>query len=179
MSRMRASRFILLLSLLAPPILLTGQQSPGRVSPGLQPIVRPAGYIFAGKVLAIHYEPVSASGQVPSVRITFRIEDGIRGARAGESVTIREWAGLWNAGERYRVGERVVLFLYPASKLGLTSPVGAALGRFAIDQSGHVITDSQQASMFRGLEPRTPILRGRIRLRDFTRVVRRGLLEED
>jgi hypothetical protein len=141
--------------------------------------MRPAGYIFAGKVLAIHYEPVTASGQVPTVRITFQVQDGIRGARAGESVTIREWAGLWNAGERYRVGERVVLFLYPPSKLGLTSPVGAALGRFAIDQSGHVMMDNRQASMIGGLEPGMPILRGRIRLRDFTRVVRRGLLEED
>jgi hypothetical protein len=32
-----------------------------------------------------------------------------------------------------------MLFLYPPSKLGLTSPVGGPLGRFKIDPDGRVI----------------------------------------
>ncbi len=40
----------------------------------------------------------------------------MRGTAPGQSLTIHEWAGLWLSGERYRVGERVLLFLYsPAS----------------------------------------------------------------
>jgi len=53
--------------------------------------------------------------------VTFHIESGLRGATAGRNLTINEWIGLWSSGQRYAVGERVLLFLYPKSKLGLTS----------------------------------------------------------
>lgn len=36
-------------------------------------------------------------------------------------------------------GRKVLLFLYPPSKLGLTCPVGGASGRFAIDPGGRII----------------------------------------
>ena len=38
---------------------------------------------------------------VATVQITFRVEQAMRGTRAGQILTIREWAGLWNSGERY------------------------------------------------------------------------------
>jgi hypothetical protein len=63
----------------------------------------------------------------------------IRGVREGHSLEVREWAGLWNSGERYRVGERVVRFLYPLSRLGLTSPVGGALGRFDVTSQQEIV----------------------------------------
>jgi hypothetical protein len=66
--------------------------------------------------------------------VTFRVEQGIRGdVRGGESFSIAEWAGLWSDGPRYRIDERLVLFLYPTSKLGLTSPVAGRWGRVALD----------------------------------------------
>jgi len=45
---------------------------------------------------------------------------------------------LWSFGLRYRRGERALLFLYPPSRLGLTSWVGGPLGRFAVDSTGSV-----------------------------------------
>ncbi|MGA7930571.1 MAG: hypothetical protein WCA20_31815 [Candidatus Sulfotelmatobacter sp.] len=60
----------------------------------------------------------------------------MRGTSPGQSLTIQEWAGLWTSGERDRVGERVLLFLYSPSKSGLTSPVAGAMGRFAMDSQG-------------------------------------------
>ena len=54
------------------------------------------------------------------------------------TVEIKEWAGLWQSGERYRPGERVLLFLYPPSRLGLTSPVANRAGRFEVDRAGRV-----------------------------------------
>ena len=66
----------------------------------------------------------------------------MRGTRAGEILSIREWAGLWNSGDRYRPGERFLLFLYSPSRLGLTSPVGGQSGRFAVDSGGSVILDT-------------------------------------
>jgi len=60
--------------------------------------------------------------------VTFRIDEAIRGVKKGQSIQISEWGGLWQAGERYQAGEHVLLFLYPQSKLGLTSPVAGSLG---------------------------------------------------
>jgi hypothetical protein len=51
--------------------------------------------------------------------------------------------GLWESGERYQNGEHVLLFLYPPSKIGLTSPVGGKLGRFQMDNTGHVLLNRE------------------------------------
>jgi hypothetical protein len=94
--------------------------------------------IFSGTALRVeHLNPESASG-VASTRITFRVQTAIRGVRAGQIIQIREWDGLWNSGERYQPGARVLLFLYPASRLGLTSPVGGRMGRFRVDDAWRV-----------------------------------------
>ena len=101
-------------------------------------IVHQSGYIFAGTVQSI--VPVSSrANRVATVQISFRVDEAIRGVRTGQTLIVREWAGLWTSGERYRAGEHVLLFLYPPSKLGLTSPVGGAMGRFAVGPKGRVI----------------------------------------
>jgi len=86
-------------------------------------MTRDSGYIFAGKVTGIERVADSLTADVSTVRITFQVEQGIRGVRTGQTLVIREWVGLWEQGERYRLGERVLLFLYRPSQLGLTSPV--------------------------------------------------------
>ena len=99
-----------------------------------------AGYIFAGTVESI-VRPTPNKGAVATVQINFHVEQAMRGVQTGQTLTIREWAGLWTSGERYRTGERVLLFLYPPSKLGLTSPVQGSLGRFSIGSDGRVGID--------------------------------------
>lgn len=98
---------------------------------------RDSGYIFDGTVLSVARAAPNEPNGVAAMQITFRVEQAIRGTRRGEILTIREWAGLWNSGERYRPGERLLLFLYHPGKLGLTSPVGGPLGRFAVDSHGN------------------------------------------
>ena len=93
----------------------------------VRPLTKNSGYIFAGTVKSVERVAPKGNG-VATVQITFHVEQAMRGARAGQMLTIREWAGLWESGERYRPGERVLLFLYPPSKLGLTSPVGGPAG---------------------------------------------------
>ena len=109
---------------------------------GLRPLARKAGYIFDGTVLSVQRVVQSESDHVATVQITFRVEQAMRGTRAGQLLTIREWAGLWDSGERYRPGERILLFLYPPSKLGLTSAVGGPSGRFAVDPSGNALIET-------------------------------------
>ena len=179
MPRIRAYFFVFLLFYVSSSVSAPAQQDPFRLAPSVQRIIRPAGLIFAGTVRAIEYEPAKAPGQIVTVRITFQVEQAIRGTQSGATLTIREWAGLWNAGERYHRGERVFLFLYPPSKLGLTSTVGASVGRFAVDKSGQVTLNREQAGASGALEPSIPLLNGRIHLREFTRALRRRIAQEE
>jgi hypothetical protein len=104
------------------------------------PLTQSSGYIFAGTVRSVQ-RTAPKENRVATVQISFHVDQGIRGVRTGQTLAIREWIGLWEASERYRPGERVLLFLYPPSKLGLTSPVRGPMGRFRIGPDGQVILD--------------------------------------
>jgi hypothetical protein len=123
---------------------------------GFTQLARAAGTIFSGTVTTVTRPPASLSAAIETVSITFHVEQAIRGARPGADLTISQWIGAWSGGQRYRAGERVLLFLYPPSKLGLTSCVGAGLGRFRFDSRGRVLLSPQQVSAFR----ENPALRG-------------------
>jgi hypothetical protein len=112
----------------------------------LRLLTRNSGYIFDGTVLSVERIADNQTTGSDAVQITFRVQQAMAGTQNGQTLKIREWSGLWNSGPRYRVGERLLLFLYPASKLGFTSPVGGALGRFAVDSSGNVILDRERLS---------------------------------
>jgi hypothetical protein len=133
------------------------------------PLARSSGYIFAGTVKSVERAALKRNG-VATVLITFHVDQAMRGVRAGQTLAIREWAGLWESGERYRPGERVLLFLYPPSKLGLTSPVGGPRGRFRIDPSGQVIVNPGRI----GVRSRHPAIAARFQGR--TRVRPRELV---
>jgi len=166
---------------IAPVWILPTLRRHGTVSPGrngyqhlLPQLVRVAGVIFAGRVTSIGLAP-SHDGQAPaSITVTFQVEHAMRGASVGQSLTIHEWAGLWSSGERYRVGERVLLFLYSPGKLGLTSPVAGAMGRFAIDSRGRIVISAQQVAAL------GPILGGEtvVSYGDFVEAARRSSGEE-
>jgi hypothetical protein len=140
-----------------------------------QQLVRAAGIIFSGRVTAIGRAP-SSSGQVSNSTITFLVEHAMRGAAPGQSLTIHEWAGLWSRGEHYRVGERVLLFLYSTGKLGLTSPVAGGLGRFAMDSQGRIRMSAQDVAALAA----DPILGGKtvVPYAEFAQAVRRSSREE-
>jgi hypothetical protein len=129
-------------------------------------VVRNSGYIFAGTVQSVQRISPKGNG-VATVQVTFHVNQAMRGVRAGQTLVVREWAGLWQSRERYRKGEQVLLFLYPPSKLGLTSPVGSTLGRFPIGHDGLV-----------GVDPRIGVRAGRAALvrlspREFVRFFRK------
>jgi hypothetical protein len=106
-------------------------------------LIRSAGIIFSGRVTSIGRAPSSPGQAQASTAVTFQVEHAMRGASLGHSLTIHEWAGLWSSGERYRVGEHVLLFLYSPGKLGLTSPVAGAMGRYAVDSEGRIVLHRQ------------------------------------
>jgi len=139
----------------------------------LRPLASKSGYIFAGTVTSIFAAKSSDAKDLATVRITFHVDEGVRGVRTGQSLTIHEWAGVWQYGQRYRVGEQAFLFLYAPSKLGLTSAVGGGQGRFSINRTGGVGVNP----VLLPVGPQRPVherVPGRIMipLRDFEREVR-------
>jgi len=147
--------------------------------PGLGEVTRRAGLIFAGRVVKIEPVRVADADHVASVRITLQVEQGVRGARAGQTLAFREWAGLWTGEERYRLGQRLMLFLYAPSSLGLTSPVGGAAGKFALDRDGKIVlTEAQLQAIRISPNPLRINIGRRIPLRDFSRAIRRMRGEE-
>jgi len=154
---------------------LSAQQSTIPVSSvpaNLRQVTNHAATIFVGKVISLEALPLASSDQVGCVQITFQVEQAIRGARAGEHFSFREWVGLWSGADRYRVGQRMMLFLYTPSALGLTSPVGGGAGRLSIDASGRVrLSPTQQQSI---QVSETPEVRSRrMQVRDLVRAIRR------
>lgn len=139
---------------------------------GFKQLAQAAGTIFSGTVTAIAREPASPHRAIDSVAVTFHIEQAIRGATPGEDFTIYEWMGLWSGGQSYRVGDRVLVFLYRASKLGLTSCVAGGLGKFRVDTAGRVVLTAQQLSAFHP----DPLVGGKSRARfgDFVLAVQRA-----
>ncbi|MGA9977009.1 MAG: hypothetical protein WBQ08_00035 [Candidatus Sulfotelmatobacter sp.] len=149
---------------------------PGR-APTFPQLARTAGTIFAGTVTKIDAGPAAGGSAVPTVAITFHVERPLRGTVPGGSLTILEWLGLWSSGQRYAVGEHVLLFLYPPSKLGLTSVVGGSLGQFRVDAAGGILLSDQQLAVFQA----EPLLAGRSRvaLNDFSRALRHATGGQD
>jgi hypothetical protein len=143
---------------------------------GLPQLSQAAGTIFSGQVISVTRAPAPQHTAVEAIAIRFHVENSIRGAIPGQDLTIYQWMGLWSGGQRYRIGERLLVFLYPPSKLGLTSIVGGSLGRFAVDSSGRVLLSDQQLSAFR----KDPVLGGKssVLFRDFARAVQRTRGEE-
>jgi hypothetical protein len=139
-------------------------------------LVRSAGIIFSGRVVFIGRAASPLRPNPASTAVTFQVENAIRGTLPGRNLTIHEWAGLWTSGERYRVGERVLLFLYSPSRLGLTSPVAGALGKFTMDAQGQVVMSGQHVATFAG----DSILGGKavVSYADFARAVRRSMRDE-
>jgi len=148
-------------------------QAPPRVTAEMGGIVRQSGMIFAGRVVSIQLDGLSAPDRAASVQITVQVEQGVRGATAGQRLTFREWGGLWSGGERYRVGQRVMLFLYPPSALGLTSPVGGSAGRYEIDRSGRVRVTTPQGTIRVHPDSDASGASRMVPIREFTHALRR------
>ena len=72
------------------------------------------------------------NGATGVVEIEFAVEDAVRGVSGG-TYTLREWAGLWPAGdEPFRVGQRYLMLLHAPGAAGLSSPVGGMDGAIPI-----------------------------------------------
>ncbi len=94
----------------------TSAAVPTGVSAVLVDLASRAAVIFTGQVLAV----TPAAGVVD---IRFQIDSPIRNCPQNGDYVVREWAGLWTAHpNRYRVGQRVLLFLTARGAAGMSAP---------------------------------------------------------
>jgi hypothetical protein len=124
----------------AMPSLALGQSSgdpaaampPATVEDALQQMSAAAGVIFTGQVTAIRRIP-GEGGASGTVEIDFLVNNAVRGCVAGQTYTLREWAGLWvDSSGRYRVGQRLLMMLRSPGPSGISSPVGGMDGAVPI-----------------------------------------------
>jgi hypothetical protein len=105
---------------------------PQTVEDALHEMSDAAGVIFAGQVLSVRVVPGSM-GAPGVVEVTFRVDQAVHGCSAGGTYVLREWQGLWAAGDaRYRVGQRLLMLLRLPGEAGLSSPVGGMEGAIPI-----------------------------------------------
>ncbi len=128
---------------------------------------RRAGMVFAGTALSDRIQTAKTDNGVPSIALPFRVDRAIAGAQPGQVLTIREWTGAAPLYPPIRRGEHVLLFLYPPSHLGLTSPVGGPRGQIRLDSNGRnvvehriVVPVSEQNAMRSSARPGLDSARG-------------------
>jgi hypothetical protein len=141
-----AGALSLLLAVCSSLLLVSGAraQSPGlaqvanaAAEDALHELAQQAAVIFAGQVTAVRRR--DGQGATGIVEIDFAVEDAVRGTRGGVYV-LREWAGLWTAGETpFRVGQRYLMLLHAPGASGLSSPVGGEDGAIPIRGSGAAV----------------------------------------
>jgi len=103
-------------------------QPDASVGEALRNLASRAGVAFTGRVVEIR-----RAGGV--VEVVFAVEQPLLGD-VGAAYTLREWGGLWAAGQqRYAVGERVAVFLYAPGAAGFSSPVDGMDGVVPVVQA--------------------------------------------
>jgi len=105
----------------------------------LEQIVASSGFIFSGKVVNVWSEREVATGFIVTYS-TVAIDESLRGVNTGR-FTFKQYGGSYKGlnvivadMSYFAMGEEVVAFLYPLSKVGLTSPVGVAEGKWTIQR---------------------------------------------
>jgi hypothetical protein len=117
--------------------------------------------IVAGTVSAVtdHADP----GSVPFTEIQMNVDETVRGD-AAKTLTFRQfglqsprpaengrrYVGIVAGLPQYRVGEHVVLFLGPTSRLGLRTTTGLGQGRF-VQRGGVLVNETNNSGLFRGV----------------------------
>jgi hypothetical protein len=146
------------------------------LGPEWQQLSRAAGKVFAGTVLSTAAPPNAKDQAISTIEVKFRVDRAIAGVHPGEVLTIREWAGAWSRQRELRPGQRVLLFLYPPSRLGLTSPVGGPLGQLALSGKGEIVVPPAHVSVVSPKSalpvPPQPVPATAIRLGQLERAIR-------
>jgi hypothetical protein len=150
------------------------------LGPQWKQLSRRPGMIFVGTVLSGSSATLATDrAEAPpfSVELRFRVDRAIAGVERGQVLTIHEWTGATSMHRPTSVGQKVLLLLYPLSRLGLTSPVGGSLGVILLDAEGNYVTSEEMVrrgvivSRAAALPVATPRPTGRVNVEQLERAI--------
>ena len=106
----------------------------------LEEITKDADRIFFGKCISIEEIEDDLESKLPVFEYTFKTIEGIKGVDNEQIVIFKQWQPTVRT-TGYEEDKKYVLFLYPNSERGLTSPVGFEQGLFDIETKGIIRKD--------------------------------------
>ena len=101
----------------------------------LEELTRASDRIFTGNCVKVE-ELDDPESRLPVAKYTFRVIEGIKGISKKE-ISFKQWRPAVRD-ITFDKGKKYILFLYPNSERGLTSPVGLLQGHFQVDTKGLV-----------------------------------------
>lgn len=101
----------------------------------LEEIENLADRVFAGICIDSEEVENDSEANLPVIKYTFKITEGIKGVDGKEEITFKQWKPTTRA-NGYEVGKKYILFLYPDSERHLTSAVGVDQGYFEVEKAG-------------------------------------------
>ena len=145
----------------------------------LKEMIASSGMIFSGVVTEVEGTQ-DENGDIVTYT-TFRVEVPIRGVTPG-SFKIKQLGGVTDKGtvvlahmRYFTEGERLLVMLYPAGKLGFTSPIGMGQGAWSVSDDGYLLGISPQLLASLGSLAKqhdvTPDSQGRVLLTNMTALI--------
>ena len=101
----------------------------------LEEITSASDRIFTGICTNVEEIEDDLKSKLPVVKYTFKITEAIKGLQEKEEITFKQWQPTTKDAS-YEVEKKHILFLYPNSERGLTSPVGFLQGQFKVAKKG-------------------------------------------
>lgn len=121
----------------APKIKIERRLVSETVPMNLEEIVHASNRIFSGHCTKVE-EFDDSESRLPVVKYTFKVVEGIKGIGKKKEITFKQWKpSVRDIG--FDKGKKYIMFLYPNSERGLTSPVGLLQGHFQVDNKGLII----------------------------------------
>jgi hypothetical protein len=130
-------------------------------SVNLAEMVKYSATIVVGKVTDVREGRHSQYQNIAVTYVTVKVETALRGTPS-QSFTFMQYGGIKSRSiadaPTYRTNEEILLFLYPESKVGFTSPVGGGQGKFLIarDSKGEriIVNELNNRALLKEMLPR-------------------------
>ncbi len=132
------------------PAMYAGVDAAGNattVEAALRAMNSQAAVMFVGTVTEVRRVEGDGLAAAGVVEVQFAVEQGIRGIGDGETYVLREWGGLWSAGERrFATGSRLLMLLHAPGVSGLSSPVGGMDGAIPVKGSSSLVAATDETT---------------------------------
>ena len=100
----------------------------------LEEVTGSADKIFTGICTGIEEIADDPVSMLQVTQYKFHVLEGIKGVKNNSDIVFKQWQPV-SKDSNFEIAKKYILFLYPESKLGLTSPVGYLQGLFKVERT--------------------------------------------